>query len=344
MSEKFIVEEEGLCRSPEELLKSRRFAQFLSFFNEARLNKVLDNSESWMVERPKVVMPELVTLKDVADDPQFAEAVYNFYQQSETGKKHPYESLKELLKSRHFPVILKDFNLDRRSKAIDDALELQDRERHRIEESKASMPKKVTPEQVAHDPKLAEEVYDFYCQSNVEIRGSAADVANFNQLAVETLDHVRHELVEVLDDEDLTKTPDWILLALPDCEKNLPIRVVREMEWAYQDIWVRLSDYPSEIEASRELVSMMMNNFYLNYIAHRYFETEGDEKRDDASERMKSKRWEEIFAEVDEILEEKGLLAEEAKKKKNKTERDLYLFPVFLEMLKRGYKIYPDLF
>jgi hypothetical protein len=79
----------------------------------------------------------------------------------------------------------------------------------------------------------------------------------------------------------------------------------------------------------------------------------GEEKTGDPdrmpSERMRSVTVREFFAELNSAMQDCGLTVDEAIQRKsvrrisNVYEPNLYLFPAYIEMLKRGYKRYPDL-
>ncbi len=94
-----------------------------------------------------------------------------------------------------------------------------------------------------------------------------------------------------------------------------------------------------------------MNNFFTHY-RHRGFKFVGIEFPVDErvgacgeakfGEKIRGMTWREFYNELDEVLLEKGLSAERLGGMSSQ-EANLYLAPAFIGLLRRGYKVYPDL-
>ena len=69
---------------------------------------------------------------------------------------------------------------------------------------------------------------------------------------------------------------------------------------------------------------------------------------DECSHKIRGQSYSDLFSEIDTILEDFGYCLEAfddlyAEHFEGKGCFSIYIFPVFVELLKRGYKIYPDL-
>lgn len=102
--------------------------------------------------------------------------------------------------------------------------------------------------------------------------------------------------------------------------------------------------------------STVMNNFHASVVARGATSMIGESRPLDKgvvgsedsnySDRIKKLTWREFYAEIDEVMAQKGLSIDKAKEIAGAMDSDwanLYLLPVFLELLRRGYKVYPDL-
>jgi hypothetical protein len=318
------IRSESICHSPEELLKSRKFAQFLCFFNKAKKKKINDDNYN------RKMAEQIITQKT-----NLIKAIEEVNQNDSHLPEHQ--------------AVLEE--QQQRLQELGDYEQLEC----------------VTPEQVAQSSELAEEVYQFFLNSDIEIQGNELDIRNFNELLEKTLKYIRKEYAEVLADNELVDTPDWVIEAYPVCDEKLPARIVRDMELFYQDGWLTVLENVSVQELSKKeiaerLIGDMMNNFAANYILERDSKAKelssilGKTTSDEAlgqkigrenynkkrSDLMNSQTYREFFAEIDRAMDEANISAEEARQM-DFEDVHLYLFPAFLELLKRGYKIYPDL-
>ena len=217
----------------------------------------------------------------------------------------------------------------------------------------------VIPEEVSNDPVLAEKVHDYYKTEEGARAAHDKGWKKFGILAQQTVSHVRNLAGQVFRPENGKNSvpPEWLIRIYPEFEGTLPMDAIREMERIYQQYWVFNRELFKERNLGMRMISSVMNNFYMcvanrgvsegsfsSYMApHKKIAKENDFRY---SERIRKMTWREFYAEVDQVMAEKGLSAEKVRKivaKKGGDWANFYLLPVFLELVRRGYKVYPDL-
>jgi hypothetical protein len=259
----------------------------------------------------------------------------------------PCETPEELLHSRRFAEFLSYFN---RSERVSGGKGI------------------VIPDEVARSQDLAKEVLIFYFRNKALAKIDSENQKRIDHLAERAYVKVKQDYEEWLmehprggrrrmreilgEDEDYdVDTPDWIVELSPDCQKTVPMSAHKELERAFQQ-WHSFCAEASQGEVlARRVLAMVMNNFYTLF-AHRrnkiltVLRGEMGERIgtmcNGCGPKMAERTWRQFYAEIDRVLHRHGLSAK-ALVGMDQIQANLTLLPVFLELLNRGYKVYPDL-
>lgn len=216
------------------------------------------------------------------------------------------------------------------------------------------------PQTVAEDPAVADKVYDFYKTTEGALAANDKGRKKFGALAKETVSHVRDSANRVVGAKNPKqkneRPPEWLTRVYPEFKGKLPAEAVRDMERIFQERWLRNKEIFGEARQEMIMVSTVMNNFYASVVARDASSILGESRPLDdrvvGSEdskygnRIRGVTWREFYAEIDEVMVEKGLFADRVKEivaSLGSDSANLYLLPVFLELVRRGYKVYPDL-
>jgi len=225
----------------------------------------------------------------------------------------------------------------------------------------------VIPDEVAKNQELAKEVLAYYRQNKDIVKVNPSDRKEMDDLAerayfmvrqrrIDRLNELAHSGREFIQDlvtehEDYdTDIPDWIRKIAPGLTSPIPIQAARDLEKAFQRWYPFCFKDPSRGTLGRRVLAMVMNNFRCHFIRNKDSlwapkSVSGEKIGTMASgygPKMAAQSWEGFYAEIDQVLEGEGLSAE-ALNGMDQIQSCLYLLPVFLELLNRGYQVYPDL-
>ncbi|MBI5421912.1 hypothetical protein HZA44_02160 [Candidatus Peregrinibacteria bacterium] len=218
----------------------------------------------------------------------------------------------------------------------------------------------VIPQEVAEDPTVAESVYDYYKTPEGAMAANDEGRKKFGALAKKTISYVRESANRVIGakgpKQKNERPPEWLTRVCPEFKGKLPAEAVRDMERIFQKKWLQNKEIFGEARQEMIMVSTIMNNFFASVLARDSSSILGESRpldkkvvgSDDSKygDRIKAMTWREFYAEIDEVMAEKGLSADKAREIVATMGGDwanFYLLPVFLELLRRGYKVYPDL-
>jgi hypothetical protein len=240
-------------------------------------------------------------------------------------------SPKELLQSRRFAEFLSLFN------------------EHRRKSEQALI---VLPEMVARDGDLAQNATDFYHENKALLSLDGNDREKLNVLVADTLVSVRTKLLGVLEEGEMRALPDWVAKYCPDPHLSIPAESARQMEEVFQQWWPYCHQHVNLADGDWSLVARMMNNFFAHFIHRNQYvavipgyldqRVVCDSEKAKYGEKIRNQTWAQFYAEIDAVLGQKGLNLNEIDRE-DCDKANLVLLPVFLELLNRGYRVYPDL-
>jgi hypothetical protein len=241
------------------------------------------------------------------------------------------ETPKELLESRPFAEFLSLFNRHRRK--LENALN-------------------VLPEEVAQDASLAQRVDVFYNGNKSALSLGEGDRGELDALIGDTLASVRSGLARIFEEGERRPLPEWVAEFCPNAPLLVSAESAQQMERIFQQWWPFCRQHMESTEIHWALVTRMMNNFFTHFVHRpqklRMFPGRLREKMGHNADRagygtkIRNLTWGEFYAEIDSVLGEKGLSRKDIGES-DCDQASLTLLPVFLELLQRGYKVYPDL-
>lgn len=228
-----------------------------------------------------------------------------------------------------------------------------------------------TPEKVANDPGLAEKVLRFWeritgndpvtLPSRRSYPSLTINIENIpeklSQVIEATIEYVKERSGEVLRKDGIVKIPKWIKSIVPRLQiEDLPIEAVRALEIEFQRSWA-FSFHSKEdaVYAMKTALCHKSNNF-VPFILERLQKNAREipatpmVRGQDCSDLMKTTSWADFHTTVSNLMEKYNLTLEECRQLQDQEDREkgaidasIYMLPVFLELVRMGYKIYPDL-